>query len=57
MDMLLWVLVSVGALNTLGVFVQAYRGRLEPLTMMHRAIDWAYTAGVAVWALWLLARA
>lgn len=55
MQTLLWVLVVIGALNTLGVFVQALRG-FEPVTMKHRAIDWAYTAGMGAWALWLLAR-
>lgn len=56
MDMLLWILVSVGALNTLCVFIQAYRGRFEPLTMEARAVDWIYTAGIGAWSLWLLAR-
>lgn len=57
METLLWVLIVVSVLNTLGVFWQAWRGRFEPLTMTDRAIDWVYTAGMGAWAFWLLARA
>jgi len=55
MKTLLWTLVALGTLNTLGVFYQAFKGEFRPITMGHRAADWVVTAGLGIWALWLLA--
>lgn len=51
MEALLWVLVFIGAANTLSVFYFAYKGEFPPITMGARAIDWFISAGLGVWAL------
>jgi hypothetical protein len=57
MKAILWTLVVVGGLNTFGVIGMAFCGdRLSNApTPLSRAIDALYTAGLAAWALWLLA--
>ena len=55
MKALLWTLVVIGGLNTFAVIWCAVRGELTAVTPSARAIDALITAGIAAWALWLLA--
>jgi hypothetical protein len=52
----LWILVSMGVVNTVAVLFQAARGWPDPVKPSHRVIDAAYTLGVGMFALWFLAR-
>lgn len=54
MTALLWTLAIVGALNTTCVLLSAAAGTLGEVKF-ERVWDWFWTAGLGVWAFWLLA--
>ena len=56
MSLFLWVLVSVGALNTVAALWCWARGDLDKDTPFDRAVDAVYTFCVGAFALWFLAQ-
>ena len=56
MKALLWTLVVLGVINTVGVIWCAVTGSMPEVTTRSRALSAIVTFGYAAWALWLLAK-